>query len=378
MPLPAPGTAPSYLQAPRDDRDTDPSSPTTLLHVPAQQLPKICEAAGQGSLSRDEDISTLRILWSHKEGAHWVQRSKHGEMGVAVEADDLGQTDSVVCPSLENRLSIKSVPREDLAWVFYSGMLFRLTVAAIQGLLLLVLTIAVNTIGLNRLLCNHRRPLRRCHGVTAAGASSRWLCLSLAVLGSTAVASFNSSLRRAVRQELTLQSQSYNNCWKTRCSSSYSVETFSKATCDPGAYVYRFTVTSGTDIYNYVTVNHVNLTCSDGKYLSQGDLPTTVYSVISIMNASGFDSVKLAPGCLLDHLQVNNVDTGNKTFGGSLFPCSCPSGQSIVGLPSNYYDPFYFPSFATFGIVCDNNFCSRGQYYSNGQCISCPSGHKFA
>ena len=377
MPLPAPGTAPSYLQAPRDDRDTDPSSPTSLLHVPAQQLPKICEAAGQGSLSRDEDISTLRILWSHKEGAHWVQGSKYGEMGVAVEADDLGQTDSVVCPSLENRFSIKSVPREDLAWVFYSGMLFRLTVAAIQGLLL-VLTIAVNTIGLNHLLCNHCRPLWKCHGVTAAGAPSRWLCLSLAVLGSTAVASFNSSLRRAVRQELTLQSQSYNNCFVTGCGSGYMETFFLQATCDPGAYVYRFTVTSGTDTYQYVTVNHVNLTCSDGKYLSQGDLPTTVYSVISIMNASGFDSVKLSGGCILDHLQVNNVDTGNAAFG-NLYSCSCPSGQSIiVGLPLNYYDPSYYPSFATFGIVCDNNFCSRGQYFSNGQCLSCPSGHKFA
>ena len=146
--------------------------------------------------------------------------------------------------------------------------LLRPPVAAIQRLLLLVLTIAVNTIGLNHLLCNQCRPLWKCHGVTAAGASSRWLCLSLAVLGSTAVASFNSSLRRAVRQELTLQSQSYNNCFKTACGSAYFILRFPQITCDPGAYVYRFTVTSGTDGYPHPSVNHVNLTCSDGKYHS--------------------------------------------------------------------------------------------------------------
>ena len=255
--------------------------------------------------------------------------------------------------------------------------LLRLIAAAIQGLLLAVLTIAVNTIGLNGPLCTHRRSLRRCHGVTAAGASSRWLCLSLAVLGSSAGASSNSSLRRAVRQELTLQSQSYNNCWKTACGSAYFILRFPQITCDPGAYVYRFTVTSGTDGYPQPSVNHVNLTCSNGKYLSQGDLPTAVYSVISIMNASGFDFVKLSGGCILDHLQVNNVDTGNAAFG-NLYSCSCPTGQSIVGLPLNNYDPSYYPSFATFGIVCDNNFCSRGQYYSNGQCLSCPLGHILA
>lgn len=200
----------------------------------------------------------------------------------------------------------------------------------------------------------------------------QWLYLSLAVCSSAAKYS-NTSLRRNVDTDFVLQSQTSSSCFSTTCGSSYQGTTFPKTTCYPGAYVYSFTVTTGSNGFNSLSVNELFLTCSDGKTLSQGLSPPIVNNTRLIMSRSGFNYVELDTGCILDHMRIDGVDVGNVTHG-TLSPCTCPVGASIVGLPADYFDPYIDTSFSSFGIICDNTFCEKGQYYSNGKCLSCPSG----
>ena len=194
--------------------------------------------------------------------------------------------------------------------------------------------------------------------------TSLCLCLLTAILSSSALAYFNDSSRRFDRHDRTLQSQSQNYCWSTTCSyNSY----FEQVTCDAGAYVYQFTVTSDS------FVNKLELTCSNGITICQGETSTTSSYPEHITSAAGFYTVDLYPGCIMDHMRIGGIDVGNTGYGSTAVSCSCPAGASIVGLVQNNYVNYY-PSFASFGIVCDYNFCLKGQYYSNGQCILCPAG----
>ena len=209
------------------------------------------------------------------------------------------------------------------------------------------------------------------------GDITRSLYLLMVVCTVTAAYS-NTSLRWAVHHDLALQSQSINKCWNTSnyCSTNYirSTINFTQTVCDTGSYVYQFIVTSGRSLVGGTFVNKLELTCSNGKTISQGDSPTTVSYITQIMNASGFSMVELHPGCIVDRMRIGGINVGNKGYGSAAVSCGCPAGSLIVGLPFDTYEPIDYTSFATFGIVCDNNFCLKGQYYSDGHCISCPTG----
>ena len=198
-------------------------------------------------------------------------------------------------------------------------------------------------------------------------------CFSLMLAVRSSVAKYSNM---DIHHNSALQSQSLNNCWNTQCGSSYQPRILQQTACDVGAFVYKFTVTSGTSQFQTISVNQLNLTCSNGKTLSQGDKPTTVNNIRQIVSATGFSYVQIAPGCIMDHMRIGGIDVGNVGYG-NLSSCGCPPGESIIGLTQNFYDPNEFPSFSSFGVVCDSNFCSKGQYYSGVQCFSCPSGLKF-
>ena len=240
-------------------------------------------------------------------------------------------------------------------------------------------TIVLNVVAwLMNLVHSHRltRPSSHQRVLRLAGIP-RWLCVMLA-LGSSAMEYSNTSIRRIIHRDFGLQSQTLNSCWNTTCSSSYKNISLPQVVCDSGAFVYKYTITSGTSGYRFVSVNQLNMTCSNGKILSVGSTPSTVLNIKQIISASGFNSVQIAPGCIMDHMQIGGVDVGDVSFSGNLSTCNCRGGAVIVGVPSLYYDPDLFPSFASFGILCNDSYiCSKGQYNSDDVCTACPSGLKF-
>ena len=249
--------------------------------------------------------------------------------------------------------------------------LSKLSSSALGGLFCILQGVMASLI---RILTCGRRPRASLPRMLGMFDVCHCLCLMLAVCSPT-LAYSNIPLQRAVHHDFALRSQSSNICWTTSCGSSYNVTQMPQTICDPGAYVYEFTVTSGTIQFPSSYVNRLVLTCSNGKTLSQGNKPKTVNNIRQIINATGFSSVELAPGCVLNHMRIGGVDVGNVGYG-NLSSCGCPAGSLITGLTQNHYDPNVYPSFFSFGIVCDNGFCSKGQYYSAAKCVSCPSGLK--
>ena len=235
------------------------------------------------------------------------------------------------------------------------------------------------------LLCMGARLIGLCHNFPRLSHAKMkiafcLLCLMLA-RSSSAQAYSNAPLRKDVHHDFALKGQISNACWSSQCGSGYFSGSFinvlQQTTCSPGAYVYAFTITSGSGQFGYPVVNIVSMSCSNGETLSQGQSPPTITDVRQIMSASGFNSTTLAPGCILNRMRIDGVDFGFLGYyGATIYSCNCTSGASVVGLTQNYYDTLY-PTFSSFGIVCDNAFCTKGQYYSNGFCISCPAGLMF-
>ena len=143
------------------------------------------------------------------------------------------------------------------------------------------------------------------------------------------------------------------------------------AACNPGAYVYKMTGYSGANLLGAYYATRFNFTCSDGVSYSIGELGSYNVTSTTIFNPNGYQAVLADGGCISDHIQIGGTDFGS-TFFSSLSACTCSAGLNFVGFPTlNYMS--YWPSFPTLSILCDTS-CSKGSYYSNGNCYDCGQG----